>query len=70
VGSTKLSLKPQERSSKVELLTIDSMFRNYAISKCVLMRINRTSNCTTRLLHWYDVGTLGNEGIFAKYLKK
>ena len=38
--------------------------RNYAVSKCVLMRINRTTNCTIPLPYRYDVGTLGDESFF------
>ena len=30
------------------------------------MRINRTSNRTIPLPYRYDVGTLGNESVFAK----
>ena len=34
------------------------------------MRINRTSNYTIPLPYRCDVGTLGNESVFAKSLKK
>ncbi|KAG4093007.1 hypothetical protein H8356DRAFT_1338155 [Neocallimastix lanati (nom. inval.)] len=53
VVSIKLYLKLQERSSKVELLTIGS-------AKCVL-RINRSTNCTIPLPYRYDICTLGNK---------
>jgi len=44
--------------------------RNGAVSKCILMRINRTTNFTIPLSYRYDVGTLGNESVFVKPLKK
>jgi len=59
VVSTKLSPESQERSSKIELRTIGSLFGTVLLVKCALMRINRTTNCT-----------LGNESVFTKPLKK
>jgi len=55
----------QERSLKVELFTKGSVFRNSAVSRCILIRINRITNYTNSFVISVRCrGTLGNESVF------
>jgi len=49
--NTKLSFEPQEKSSKIELVTNGYMFGACAVSKCAWMRINSTTNYTIIMLY-------------------
>jgi len=69
-SSTKLFHEPQERSSKVGLLTKGSVFVTVLLVNVYWWELTGLLTELFLLTYQYDVGTLGNESVFAKPLKK
>jgi len=63
-------LNHKKKSSKVELLTKDSVFETVLLVNVYWWELTGVLNCTIPLSYRYDIGTLGNENVFAKPLKK
>jgi len=68
VVSIKLSTEPQERPSKIELLTISSVFGIVLLVNVYWWEL--TGLLLFLLPYHYDDGTLGNKSVFTKSLKK